>query len=89
MGQLTKEKIVKSITDKAVYGIDTDGAEVWKYQLENTVDQAAFGNKEYIVLAFQHHRQMFQVLVQNHEILPNQFQDKLYFHLSKFFHLLI
>lgn len=40
------------ISDKAVYGIGSDGSELWSYPLENTIDQAALGNKEYIVLAF-------------------------------------
>lgn len=47
-----KGDILAAVSDKGVYGIDTDGVEVWSYPLENTVDQAAFGNKEYIVLAF-------------------------------------
>lgn len=40
------------ISDQAVYGIGSDGGELWNYPLENTIDQAALGNKEYIVLAF-------------------------------------
>ena len=39
------------ISDRAVYGVGSDGGELWNYSLENTVDQAALGNKEYIVLA--------------------------------------
>ena len=39
------------ISDVAVYGIGSDGSELWSYPLENTIDQAAMGNKEYIVLA--------------------------------------
>lgn len=39
------------ISDKAVYGIGSDGSELWSYPLENTIDQAALGNKDYIVLA--------------------------------------
>ena len=39
------------ISDMAVYGIGSDGSELWNYPLENTIDQAALGNKEYIVLA--------------------------------------
>ena len=39
------------ISDRAVYGVGSDGGELWNYPLENTVDQAALGNKEYIVLA--------------------------------------
>lgn len=39
------------ISDQAVYGVGSDGGELWNYPLENTVDQAALGNKEYIVLA--------------------------------------
>ena len=38
------------ISDQAVYGVGSDGGELWNYPLENTVDQAALGNKEYIVL---------------------------------------
>ena len=38
------------ISDRAVYGVGSDGGELWNYPLENTVDQAALGNKEYIVL---------------------------------------
>lgn len=40
------------ISDRAIYGIGMDGAELWEYPLGNTIDQAALGNKEYIVLAF-------------------------------------
>ena len=40
------------ITDKNIYGINGNGDEKWSYPLENTIDQAALGNKEYIVLAF-------------------------------------
>lgn len=39
------------ISDQAVYGIDDDGEQLWDYPMENTIDQAALGNKEYIVLA--------------------------------------
>lgn len=39
------------ITDQNIYGISSSGEEQWCYPLENTVDQAALGNKEYIVLA--------------------------------------
>ncbi|MGN0136598.1 DUF5711 family protein [Anaerotignum sp.] len=39
------------ISDTGVYGIGSDGSELWNYPLENTIDQAALGNKEYIVLA--------------------------------------
>lgn len=41
------------ISDRAVYGVGSDGGELWNYPLENTVDQAALGNKEYIVLALE------------------------------------
>ena len=41
------------ISDQAVYGVGSDGGELWNYPLENTVDQAALGNKEYIVLALE------------------------------------
>lgn len=39
------------ITDKNIYGINGSGDEKWSYPLENTIDQAALGNKKYIVLA--------------------------------------
>ena len=39
------------ISDQAVYGVGSDGGELWNYPLENTIDQAALGNKDYIVLA--------------------------------------
>lgn len=40
-----------AISDVNIYGIGSDGIEKWSYPLENTIDQAAMGNKEYIVLA--------------------------------------
>lgn len=46
-----KNGTLAAISDQAVYGIGSDGGEVWSYPLENTIDQAALGNKEYIVLA--------------------------------------
>lgn len=46
-----KNGALAAISDKAVYGIGSDGSELWSYPLENTIDQAALGNKEYIVLA--------------------------------------
>lgn len=49
--QYRKGNVLAAVSDKAIYGIDSDGVEVWSYPLENTIDQAAFGNKEYIVLA--------------------------------------
>lgn len=49
--QYRKGNILAAVSDKAIYGIDADGVEVWNYPLENTIDQAAFGNKEYTVLA--------------------------------------
>ena len=39
------------ITDQNIYGISSSGDEKWSYPLENTIDQAALGNKKYIVLA--------------------------------------
>lgn len=39
------------ISDQNIYGIGGSGEELWRYPLENTLDQAALGNKEYIVLA--------------------------------------
>lgn len=46
-----KNGVLATISDKAIYGIGSDGSELWNYPLENTVDQAALGNKEYVVLA--------------------------------------
>lgn len=46
-----KNGVLAAISDKGVYGIGSDGSELWSYPLENTIDQAALGNKEYIVLA--------------------------------------
>ena len=46
-----KNSTLAVISDQAVYGIGGDGGELWNYPLENTVDQAALVNKEYIVLA--------------------------------------
>lgn len=46
-----KGGMLAAISDVNVYGIGADGAEQWSYPLENTIDQAALGNKEYIVLA--------------------------------------
>lgn len=43
--------VLVAISDLNVYGIGGDGTELWEYPLENTIDQAALGNKEYIVLA--------------------------------------
>ena len=43
--------VLAAISDLNVYGIGSDGAEQWSYPLENTIDQAALGAKEYIVLA--------------------------------------
>ena len=46
-----KDGVLAAISDANVYGIGTDGAELWSYPLENTIDQAALSMKEYIVLA--------------------------------------
>ena len=43
--------VLAAISDVNIYGIGSDGGELWEYPLENTVDQAAMGSKEYIVLA--------------------------------------
>ena len=43
--------VLAAISDLNVYGIGSDGGEQWSYPLENTIDQAALGAKEYIVLA--------------------------------------
>lgn len=47
-----KDGILAAISDKNIYGINASGDEAWCYELENTIDQAALGMKEYIVLAF-------------------------------------
>lgn len=40
------------LSDKSIYGIGAkDGQEEWNYELENTVDYAAFGAGDYVVLA--------------------------------------
>lgn len=46
-----KGSVLAAISDQNIYGIDAQGQELWSYELENTVDQAAFGMKEYIVVA--------------------------------------
>ena len=46
-----KDGALAVISDQNIYGIGSSGDELWSYPLENTVDQAALGNKEYIVLA--------------------------------------
>ena len=43
--------ILAAVSDMNIYGIDGNGDEVWKYELENTIDQASFQMKEYVVLA--------------------------------------
>jgi len=43
--------VLAVVSDVNIYGIGSDGAELWDYPLENTIDQAALSNKEYIVLA--------------------------------------
>ena len=49
--QYMKGGVLAAVSDKGVYGMDANGAEIWRYPLENTIDRAAFGDKEYIVLA--------------------------------------
>lgn len=44
--------VLAVVSDANIYGIGGSGEEIWNYPLENTVDQAAFGMKKYIVLAF-------------------------------------
>ena len=44
--------VLAAVSDVNIYGIDADGSEIWKYELENTLDQASFHMKEYAVLAF-------------------------------------
>ena len=39
------------VSDCGIYGIGSNGEEIWTYPLENTLDQVAFGDKDYIVLA--------------------------------------
>lgn len=46
-----KNGVLAAVSDVNIYGIGSDGGEIWSYPLENTVDQAAFGAKEYVVLA--------------------------------------
>lgn len=46
-----KDGTLAVITDKNIYGISSSGDEKWVYPLENTLDQAALNQKEYIVLA--------------------------------------
>lgn len=43
--------VLAVISDKCVYGIGSDGGELWNYALENTIDQTALGEKGYIILA--------------------------------------
>ena len=43
--------VLAAVSDLNIYGIGGDGEELWSYPLENTVDQAALGYKQYIVLA--------------------------------------
>ena len=47
-----KKGVLAAVSDVNVYGIGSDGAELWAYPLENTIDQASLGHKEYMVLAF-------------------------------------
>ena len=44
--------VLAAVSDVNVYGIGSDGAEIWAYPLENTIDQAALSHKKYVVLAF-------------------------------------
>ena len=46
-----KDGVLAAISDANVYGIGSDGTELWNYPLENTVDQVALRMKEYIILA--------------------------------------
>lgn len=39
------------VSDANLYGIDASGNEIWKYELNNTIDQADFRMKDYVVLA--------------------------------------
>lgn len=43
--------VLAVISDKCVYGIGSDGGELWNYPLENSIDQTALGEKGYIILA--------------------------------------
>ena len=47
-----KKGVLAAVSDANVYGIGSDGAELWAYPLENTIDQASLAHKEYMVLAF-------------------------------------
>ncbi|MBQ2879194.1 MAG: hypothetical protein IJE27_00705, partial [Anaerotignum sp.] len=46
-----KKGVLGAVSDRNIYGIGGDGAELWSYPLENTIDQAALSYKEYLVLA--------------------------------------
>lgn len=46
-----KGGVLAAVSDKGIYGIGAEGQEVWSYALENTIDQASFSMKEYVVLA--------------------------------------
>ncbi len=43
--------VLAAVSDANIYGVDANGNELWKYELENTIDQASFQMKEYAVLA--------------------------------------
>ena len=43
--------VLAVLSDQCIYGIGSDGGELWSYPLGNTIDQVALGAKEYIVLA--------------------------------------
>lgn len=46
-----KGDVLGVVSDKGVYGINTDGLEQWSFPLGNAVDQCDMSNKDYIVLA--------------------------------------
>ena len=43
--------VLSAVSDVGVYGIGSDGTELWNYPLDNTIDQAALNMKKYLVLA--------------------------------------
>lgn len=43
--------VLAVVSDANLYGIDSKGNEIWKYELNNTIDQADFRMKDYVVLA--------------------------------------
>ncbi|MBQ2412049.1 MAG: hypothetical protein II313_01350, partial [Anaerotignum sp.] len=46
-----EDGVLSAVSDVGVYGIGSDGTELWNYPLDNTIDQAALNMKKYLVLA--------------------------------------